>query len=78
MNLKGYQEMVEHFLVERSENASLESEADFIAGASVAYSVLDQSEKIPPMWIICPASGRSLVEELGYKKGPDGMVTIKI
>mgnify|MGYP003151475445 CR=1 FL=1 len=78
MNLKEYQHEVENFLVERNETGSLESEADFLAGASVFYSLLNESNKIPPMWIICPMSGRSVVEELGFKKEPDGMVTIKI
>ena len=78
MNLKEYQNVVENFLVERNGTGSLESEADFLAGASVFYSLLNQSDKIPPMWVICPASGRSIVEELGFKKEFDGMVTIKI
>ena len=78
INLKEYQYEVQNSLIDRNENGSLESEADFLAGASVVYSMLNESNKIPPMWIICPMSGRSVVEELGFKKESDGFVTIKI
>ena len=65
-------------MVWRSKNGVLESEADFIAGASIAFAHFDVWSKIPPMWILAPMSGRSIIEELGFKKGPDYMVTIKI
>ena len=78
INLKEYQYEVEKLLLQRNENGSLESEADFIAGASIAFTHFDVWNKIPPMWILAPMSGRSVVEELGFKKESDGFVTIKI
>ena len=78
LEIKKYKHEVEKLLLQRNENGSLESEADFIAGASIAFTHFDVWNKIPPMWIMCPMSGRSIIEELGFKKGPENMVTIKI
>ena len=65
---------VERLLKQRSRFGVLESEADLIAGASAVMGLVnelcfessedDSMDIIPPMWFICPMSGRSIVEEL--------------
>jgi len=65
---------VEATLKGRDITGALENECDYIAGAMAVMqtinvelfnSTVDQSmDIIPPMWIICPASGRSLLDEL--------------
>lgn len=81
LETKKYKQDVETLLLRRAEAGSLESEADFIAGASVAFAHFDVWNKIPPMWILAPISGRSVLEELGFDKNVDEsgyqMVTIK-
>ena len=78
LETKKYKQDVESLLLRRAEAGSLESEADFIAGASVAFEHFNVWNKIPPMWILAPISGRSVLEELGYNKYYDSMVTIKM
>ena len=78
LETKKYKQDVESLLLLRAEAGSLESEADFIAGASVAFEHFNVWNKIPPMWILAPISGRSVLEELGYDKYYDSMVTIKM
>ena len=78
LEIKRYKNEVEQILLQRDERGSLTSEADFIAGASIAFAHFNVWSKIPPMWILAPMSGRSIIEELGFKKDSDGMVTIKM
>ena len=78
LEIKRYKNEVEQLLLQRDERGSLTSEVDFIAGASIAFAHFNVWSKIPPMWILAPMSGRSIIEELGFKKSSDGMVTIKM
>jgi len=78
LGIKRYRKEVEQLLLQREESGALTSEADFIAGASIAFVHFNKWNKVPPMWILAPMSGRSIIEELGFKKDSDGMVTIKM
>ena len=78
LGIKRYRKEVEQLLLQRDECGALTSEADFIAGASIAFAHFNKWNKVPPMWILAPMCGRSIIEELGFKKNSDGMVTIKM
>ena len=68
---------VERTLLSRDKMGTLKSEVDFIMGACSVmrvvnmylYTASDETSMdcIPPMWLLYPMSGRSIVEEL--KKG---------
>ena len=74
---KGIKEEVESTLLARNHNGSLKSETDFIMGACAVMRVINMelykaSEEesmdcIPPMWLLWPMSGRSIVNELEIK-----------
>ena len=65
---------VEALLKVRSSLGVIESEADIIAGVAVVMGLVNESffesskddamNIIPPLWFLCPMSGRSIVEEL--------------
>ena len=60
-------------LRERHNSGALESEADFFAGAMLILSLVNREfygasyeesmDIVPPMWVIGPMSGQSLLEE---------------
>ena len=65
---------VTSLLRERHNSGALESEADFFAGAMLILSLVNREfygasyeesmDIVPPMWVIGPMSGRSLLEEV--------------
>ena len=76
--LQSIKEEVESTLLARHHNGSLKSEIDFIMGACAAMRIVNMklyeaSEEtsmdcIPPMWLLWPMSGRSIVNELEIKE----------
>ena len=71
------QDEVERTLLSRDKMNTLKSELDFVMGAVTVMRIVnmhlyctddEQSmDCVPPMWLLYPMSGRSIVEEL--KKG---------
>ena len=75
---KEAQDKVETLLLNREKYGSLESEADFLAGATIVMCLVNElffdgkndsgrdtsMNIVPPLWSIYPMCGRSLVEEL--------------
>jgi len=71
------QDEVERTLLSRDKMKTLKSELDFVMGAVTVMRIVnmhlyctddEQSmDCVPPMWLLYPMSGRSIVEEL--KKG---------
>lgn len=68
---------VEDTLIARSESSALKDECDFLAGAMTVLQQInvllyESTEKesmdiIPPMWMLLPMCGRSVIEELSNK-----------
>ena len=68
---------VESTLIARNKSTALNDECDFLAGAmtvlqQVNVLLYDSTEKesmdiVPPMWILLPMSGRSVIKELSNK-----------
>tara|TARA_R100001244_G_scaffold43700_1_gene39194 strand:+ start:408 stop:659 length:252 start_codon:yes stop_codon:yes gene_type:complete len=60
-------------LEERKNSGALESEADFLAGAMFVLTIVNMEfyeatynksmDIVPPMWVLGPMSGRSVLEE---------------
>ena len=75
--LQAIKEEVESTLLARHHNGSLKSEIDFIMGACAAMRIVNMKlyeadeetsmDCIPPMWLLWPMSGRSIVNELEIK-----------
>ena len=68
------QKRIESLLKDRTRFNVIESEADVVSGASVIMGLVNESlfesskgdsmDIIPPLWLMAPMSGRSIVEEL--------------
>ena len=68
---------VEDTLKARDKSGALKDECDFLAGAmtvlqQVNMLIYDSTEKdsmeiVPPMWMLLPMCGRSVIEELSNK-----------
>jgi len=69
---------VESTLLARNDNGTLRDETDFVTGACAVMRIVNMelygaSEEesmncIPPMWLLWPMSGRSIVEEIKKEK----------
>ena len=68
---------VENTLIQRKNTSALKDECDFLAGAmtvlqQINIHIYESTEKdsmgiVPPMWLLLPMTGRSLLEELSNK-----------
>ena len=75
--VKAIKEEVEKTLLARDYNATLRDETDFIMGATAVMRIVNMElygateeesmNCIPPMWLLWPMSGRSIVNELKLK-----------
>ena len=75
--VKAIKEEVEKTLLARDYNATLRDETDFIMGAVAVMRIVNMKlyeateeesmNCIPPMWLLWPMSGRSIVNELKLK-----------
>ena len=71
------QQRVEDTLKARDDSGALKDECDFLCGAMTVLGIVNQifydaTEEesmgvVPPLWILGPMSGRSVLEELSNK-----------
>ena len=71
---KTIKDKVEHTLIKRKESSALKDECDFLVGAMTVLSQINillyestedmSMDIVPPMWMLLPMSGRSVIEEL--------------
>ena len=74
---KTIKDKVEHTLIKRKESSALKDERDFLVGAMTVLSQINillyestedmSMDIVPPMWMLLPMSGRSVIEELQSK-----------
>lgn len=74
---KTIKDKVEHTLIKRKESSALKDECDFLVGAMTVLSQINillyestedmSMDIVPPMWMLLPMSGRSVIEELQSK-----------
>tara|TARA_Y100000361_G_scaffold45822_1_gene39652 strand:+ start:318 stop:566 length:249 start_codon:yes stop_codon:yes gene_type:complete len=68
---------VEDTLIQRKNTSALKDECDFLAGAmtvlqQINIHIYESTEEdsmgiVPPMWLLLPMCGRSVIEELSNK-----------